>query len=346
MAMMQIKQQTAVMSDCNSVDTNKANNKANNGNLNMIKSLGWFARSKSIIKYLAVVRDNLETQSHSHQFSGEGARCFECYEFVGFDDIAFSRIITNYNRNTDNRSGGKIPEGSGSGSGSMGDFEKHYNLSVLCKRCVSSLKQFKYAPKTYGDIVADLLINNKLDILAADLDIIGNKKLSGLKDTILKSVFNYNEKQLMLNHIAKENDNLKRNLDMEIEKHKILSEYKSKNRELQDSLKNHLLQSSIDLFRTHKKVIDEQIAKYSEYNNSSKYAVPECRICMLQEVSMALECGHLLCGKCHDHIKTENKAKLENENENENENDESLHVDGYPCPFCKTLSSKFIKIYL
>jgi hypothetical protein len=112
---------------------------------------------------------------------------------------------------------------------------------------------------------------------------------------------------------------------------------------LQDSLKNHLLQSSIDIFKSHKKIIDEQIAKYNEYNNSSKYAIPECRICMQQEVKIALDCGHLLCLKCNDQMYKENKNKV---NENEEDNEELIQVDGYPCPFCKTFSSKFIKIFL
>jgi hypothetical protein len=147
----------------------------------------------------------------------------------------------------------------------------------------------------------------------------------------------------MLNHIIKENDNLKRNLDMEIEKYRILSEYKSKNRELQNLLKNQLLQSSIDLFKTHKHIMDEQITKYSEYNNSTRYTVPECRICMQQEVSMVLECGHLLCTQCHDKIHDENRKKIDDDND---DTEEPIQIDGYPCPFCKTFSYKFIKIFL
>ena len=233
------------------------------------------------------------------------------------------------------------------------EFEKYYKLSVICARCVSCKTEFKNAPKIYGEIIIDLIIYNKLDILADDLKHMGCQKLGRLNDSIVYLLFNYNEQQMMLNHIIKENDNLKLNLDMEIEKHKILSEYKSQNRELQESLKNHLLQSSTDLFKTHTKIIDSQLAKYSEYNNTMRYNIPECRICMQQEVSMVLECGHLLCTRCHDNIHIENRKKIDASDDDDvddgNDDDdtkEPIQIDGYPCPFCKTFSSKFIKIFL
>jgi hypothetical protein len=68
---------------------------------------------------------------------------------------------------------------------------------------------------------------------------------------------------------------------------------------------------------------------------------------MQQEVSTTLECGHLLCSHCHDKMQADIKKKIdENANEDDNDNEEPLQVDGYPCPFCKTFSSKFIKIFL
>jgi len=166
-----------------------------------------------------------------------------------------------------------------------------------------------------------------------------------LNEAIMKNLFYYNEKQIILNHITKGNEDLKRNLDVEMEKHKILSEYKSKNRDLQDTFKHQLIQSSNELIRTHKKIIDEQLAIYNEYNNTSRYNSSECKVCMQQEISLVLECGHLLCLHCNEHLLTETKQKI-NENENLNDNEELIQIDGYPCPFCKIFSSKFIRIYL
>jgi hypothetical protein len=62
---------------------------------------------------------------------------------------------------------------------------------------------------------------------------------------------------------------------------------------------------------------------------------------MQEEISITLECGHLLCNKCHNNILEENKKKLIEETE-----DDIIHIDGYPCPFCKTLTTKTTKIYL
>ncbi len=341
--MIQIKHNISNTLLSNSVECKTECNLKNN----LIRNHGWFAKSKNICKYLMLRMNENESEKSEVKLT---ARCFECYELVVFEEIGYSRIINNYNRSCASSSNGnsgiekvKILDKE------FSSFEKYYKLSVICSRCVSSKTEFKNAPKTYSDIFSDLLIHDRLDILANDLGKIGCQKLDQLNDSIVKLLFNYNEKQIILNHIIKENDNLKRNLDMEIEKYKILSEYKSKNRELQDSLKNHLLLSSIDLYKTQKKVIDEQLSKYSEYNNSSRYNVPECRICMQQEVCMALECGHLSCLHCHKKMQTENMRKIDEDDNADADTDnkeEPIQVDGYLCPFCKTFSSKFIRIFL
>ena len=318
-------------------------------NADRLKSSGWFPKNRGIMKYLMV--RNIEGENKLLAT----ARCFQCYELVGYGDISHSRIMNSYSHSyshshNHNHNSGFTGLGAGAGisdrklpSESLNIIEKHYKLAVICCQCAASLEVIKHAPRTYGDIIIDYLVNDKHDILEDDLQRTGNTKLGLLSEKIIQSLFNYNEKQLMMNHIVKENEALKRNLDMEIEKHKMLSEYKSKNKEMQDSLRNGLLQASIDLFKGHKKVIDEQIAKYSEFNSSSKYAVAECRVCMLREIGITLECGHLLCQGCHDRIMTENKERIQDEADAD---DVSLHVDGYPCPFCKTYSSRFIKIYL
>lgn len=338
--MIQISNSISEILSSNTVGCNGQSNGQSNDKNNLIRNHGWFLKKKNILKYL--------TRRMDDGSCAETARCFECYELVGFEDISYSRIISNYNRASGSSENNKII------IKVLSSFEKYYKLSVICSGCVCSKTEFKNAPQTYSDIITDIIIYDKMNILADDLEQIGCKKLDQLNDSIVNLLFNYNEKQIMFNHIIKENDNLKRNLDMEIEKYKVLSEYKSKNRELQDSMKNYLLQSSINLFKTHKQIMDEQIAKYSEYNNSTRYNVPECKICMLQEVSMVLECGHLLCTHCHDKIHTENRKKIDanyaqydnNDNNDNNDTEESIQVDGYPCPFCKTFASKFIKIFL
>jgi len=308
-------------------------NKQYNDKISLIRNNGWFPKTNSISKFLMHC---INDDKNENVLKKPAARCFECYELVGFENIGYSRIINNYNRGIE-KDKISIKE--------LSIFEKYYKVSVICSGCVSKRDNFKNAPKIYGDIISDFIINDKLDILAYDLGRINCHKLGNLNDLIVKSVFNYNEKQIILNYIIKENDNLKRNLDMEIEKNKILSEYKSKNRELQDLLKNQLLQSSIDIFKSHKQIIDEQIAKYNEYNNSTKYAIPECRICMQHQISMTLECGHLLCIGCHEQMYDENRKKID-ENADDVNNDNLIQIDGYPCPFCKTFSSNFIKIFL
>lgn len=358
--MIQIDYSVDVVSNLNTDISNSASSNLKKNETNkLIRKHGWFPKSKSIMKFLNV---QIGKNNNLNEERISTARCFECYNLVKFKDIKYSRIICNYNSNANiisdcsgnnsisnnNISDSEFSNTKNDKISCFSEFEKYYKLSVICSKCISNKIDFKNAPHTFGDIIADFIINNRLDIFTEDLGNIANQKITDLNDSIVSILFNYNEKQIMLNHIIKENARLKCNLDIEIEKHKILSEYKSKNRELQESLKNHLLQSSHDLFKTHKQIIDAQIAKYNEYNNSTQYNIPECRICMLQEVSITLECGHLLCLGCHDKMQADTRNKLVENADDDASSDENelLHVDGYPCPFCKILSSKFIKIFL
>lgn len=305
----------------------------------ILKGLGWFPKARNIIKFLYPVPVPSPTPNPQKTDGAKTVakcRCFQCYEYVTYEEIAFSRIINNYNR-TRNR----VYSGF---SGIEPGFERYNSLSCVCTKCLANCEssdRLKNAPRSYGDIISDLLVNQRWDILADDLKKANGDKVRDLEGQIRECAFNYNEKQMMYNYLVNENARLKANLEMEMEKHKILNEYKSKNRELHDNMRNYILNSTVELFKTQKRVIDEQLAKYSELNNSSKYTVPECKICMQEEIRITLECGHLLCNKCHHNILEEHKKKILEESE-----EEIITIEGYPCPFCKTLTTKPTKIFL
>jgi hypothetical protein len=283
-----------------------------------IKSIGWFPKTKSIIKYMH--------EGHS--------RCFECYIPVIYENIHYSRIITNYNRQSNTGDLIKTLD-------ELTNFERYYKLVCICKDCFQIKDKFKFAPKTYGDIISDFFISDKIDILADDLDKFNCDKLQILLDKINYLLFNYNEKLTIHNSLVAENARLKNNLDMEIEKFKILNEHKSKNQELHEELKNFLLQSTKNLFGQYNKIIDEQVAKYNDLNCAIKYNIPECKVCMMHEVRIALECGHLLCTECNHKI-----LDAQSKKQDLFEDDNICSSDGFPCPFCKTYSNKSLQIYL
>ena len=288
-----------------------------------IKSNGWFPKTKSIIKYL---------------YEGY-ARCFECYENILYENISHSRIISNYNRNdpvVDNKLGSKL------GTVLPSQFEKYYKIVCICSNCFNNKMEYKFAPRTYGDIISYLLINDRLDILAEDLNKINCNRLQILLDKINYSLFNYNEKLTIYNNLVSENTRLKNNLDMEIEKFKILNEHKSKNQELHLEIKKTLLQSTKNLFSQYNKIIDEQVAKYNDLNCAVKYNIPECKVCMMREVRLAMECGHLLCTECNNNILEEQQKK----DDLFVDNLDNQTINGFPCPFCKTYSTKTLQIYL
>jgi len=261
---------------------------------------GWFKASRNITKYL---KNGL-------------ARCLQCYTNKQLNQQSYVRILN-------------VIESSGSGSLDR--------VVCICNDCVSKINQcngkVKSAPRNYQDVLLDYLINAKFDLLLSDIEKSGSS-LNELRDKIDYMRFNINEKVVLLNNLTNENEKLSKNLDIEIEKHKLFFDHKNKNNELIKKFKKQFTDLSIELFRENKKTLDEHINKYQELNQSSKYSIPECRICMQNEVKIAIQCGHLLCNTCH--------FKLQNDSK-QNENDSSS--DTICCPLCRTHCNIYTQIY-
>ena len=219
----------------------------------------------------------------------------------------------------------------------------------ICKNCVNenvlSNKLPKYAPRSYGDMLSDYILNEKFDLITTDITTIYNNSNSNniniINDRINYLKININEKQNILNNLINKNDKLTTNIDLEIEKFNLLNIQYINNNEIYNKIKNQLLQLSIDLFKENKKLIDEQINKYTDLNNASKYSIPECKICMMNEITIALQCGHTICSKCYDHL------LINNTNTNTNtDNNIEYNPNTIQCPTCRTVCNTYIQLFL
>lgn len=336
----------------NITKNNTTNNKHNINNIitnltnttymNIVyRNCGWYLKSKTILKYL----------------NNNQARCYQCYNMIDYENIMYSRILSNNDNN----------------------IKLIGNIICLCKICcdanINNVNHFnhtndtnttniknnnsnktiikstpKYAPKNYSDILADYILNNKIDLIINDIEKIGQKEINAVEDKINYLKFNINEKQVILNSLANQNKKLTENLDLEVEKFKLLNKQYSQNKELCDNIKNQLLQFSVDLFKENKKQIDDQINKYIEINNSTKYSVPECKICMNREIRVAITCGHVFCMECYDQLVKNCTAKHNNSfddvdygnNGNYNNN---KNIPIITCPTCRTESHTYTQLY-
>ena len=296
----------------------------NVANATLYRNSGWFNKAKVIVKHL-----------HKN-----AARCFQCYDMIEYKDITYSRILNNNDSNNQKDTKRNI------------DYTNNQNIIgniiCLCKNCVNSNKVAdvlpKTAPKSYSDILADYILNERFDLISDDIEKLHKKKMDIIDDKINYLKFNINEKKVILNNLINQNNKLSNNIELEVEKYKILNEQHIKNKELCENIKNQLLQFSIDLFRENKKLIDEQINKYTDLNNATKYSIPECKICMMNEINIAIQCGHVFCIECYNQL-LKNKAQNNNNNDNNDNNDEkSSH--SITCPTCRTESNTYIQLYL
>ena len=323
----------------NNISGNSSGNSSSNSNINIssiIKNVGtdtiyrnrgWYNKTKFILKHM---NNNI-------------AICFQCYNSIEYKDIEYSRVIFLNDINNINR---KKDTGKDKGKDNSAGL-----ISCLCKSCCNITNNLtnnnipKLAPKTYGDIIADYVLNERFDLITIDIEKMNQIKMNIINDKIKYLKFNMNEKNVILNNLENENKKLSYNLDLEVDKFKILNEQYEKNKELCENIKNQLLQFSIDLFKENKKQIDSQINKYSELNNCSKYSIPECKICMTKEVKVAIQCGHVFCMECYNEL-VKNQKNNSNINSNtEESNDEEDSTVVIQCPTCRTESCTYTQLY-
>ena len=281
------------------------------------KNRGWYNRSKNIIKFL---HNNI-------------ARCFECYNMVNYNEMQYSRIL---------------------------GFDKtelnNINcISCICKSCChiintsseGNIRIPKVAPKKYSDILSDYILNDHLDLIVIDIEHCHKFKMDIVEDKINYLLFNLNEKKVILNNLTNENNKLSNNLELEIAKFKILNEQYIQNKIICDNIKTQLMQFSIDLFKENRKQIDCHINKYNELNNTSKYSIPECKICMMKEVKVAIQCGHVFCMGCYDELLKTNTANITaNEIIDGNYvNNVNNNISVISCPICRTISCTYTQLF-
>ena len=295
----------------------------NVGTDTIYRNRGWYNKTKFILKHM---NNNI-------------AICFQCYNSIEYKDIEYSRIIfLNDSKKKDT--------GKDKGKDNITGY-----ISCLCKSCCNIINNItnnnipKLAPKTYGDIIADYVLNERFDLITIDIEKMNQIKMNIINDKIKYLKFNMNEKNVILNNLENENNKLSNNLDLEVEKFKILNEQYAKNKELCENIKNQLLQFSVDLFRENKKQIDSQINKYSDLNNCSKYSIPECKICMTKEVKVAIQCGHVFCMECYNELVKNQKINTKINSNAEESNDEEDSTVVIQCPTCRTESCTYTQLY-
>lgn len=271
------------------------------------RNRGWFVKSKNIIKYLV----------------NNTARCFQCYDMIDYKNIMYSRIL----------------------AGNSGVSDGIGGVICLCKNCCDVEKTNnqipKMAPKIYSDILADYILNERFDLIANDIEKVGNKKIDIIEDRINYMKLNINEKTVILNNLVNQNNKLTENLELEVDKFELLNKQYTQNKELCNNIKNQLLQFSIDIFKENKKLIDDQLNKYSEINNASKYSIPECKICMAREIKVAVMCGHTFCMECYNQLLKNNITNRQNNMITDTEN----FVPTITCPTCRTESNTYTQLY-
>ncbi len=249
--------------------------------------------------------------------------CLNCYKYCDYDSIMYSKIL---------------------------QINKEKKISLfycICNDCYQKYKNddtlFLKAPVNIKNVWELYFKLGKIDALYHDLKLILQDDLKELDGIVNKYKFDHNEKLAIINCLKNENKKLSTNLDLEIEKFKLLEDQKLKNDQLLKEIKDQYKMFSKTLLSEHNKIIDERIDQLTQVNNIKKYNTTECKICMNNDVGIALQCGHLLCHNCYCNI-TKNTIK-DNYEIIGNSSKSIDDMDIIECPTCRTVSTSCIRVY-
>ena len=318
-------------------------------NINLYRSYGWYHKDHPNNKHIIQKTKKI--------------RCYQCYSNCTNNEtananananpdlekllpISFTRIIS-YNTHA-NTIYDTMQKNENVENNKNTIISNITHIVCVCLSCynenISLNKLPKYAPKSYSDILSDYILNEKFDLILYDIENIYNTT----RFSLMKTKINYlqlcvNEKQNIINNLISQNTKLTQNINTEIDKYKILNQHSITNIELYNKLKNQLLQASIDMFKINKKQIDDHINKYNELNNTVKFTSSECKICLLNEIKIALQCGHTLCAKCYDQLIITQNDTIQNDTM---QNDMGIINNIIQCPTCRTPSKTYIQLFL
>lgn len=268
---------------------------------------GWYAKDNYLKKHL-------EQQK---------SVCLLCFDYNYYDDIRYSKILQ---MNKDN---------------------KISFIYCICNLCYNkiSLDQnlFIKAPLNIKSVWEIFFEKGKLDCLLNDLKKLFRNDLVELDKQIHQYKFDHNEKLTVINCLQNENKKLSMNLDIEIEKYKLLEQQKIENEKIFKKIRDQFDIFNKSLLEDSNKFINERIELLSQVNNIKKYNTTECKICLNNEVTMVLQCGHLLCELCYNSIiKNIDKENYELIGTSSKKLEE---MDIIECPTCRTVSTSCIRVY-
>jgi hypothetical protein len=290
---------------------------------------GWFAKDSFLKKRLTKLHQcnptcntNIKTCNMENKPTLHKSCCLTCFELTTYDDIKYSKII-NFNKQ-----------------------HNIYNIYCVCKQCYDLIQNnrlaIKKAPHTYKDVIDEYINNDKIDLFAEEFKVFGLAKMHKLNEVINYQKYNYNEKLIILNALKNENTLLSNNIDIEVEKHRVLVDQLYNNDLILNKMKTQFQIYTEEIVKTTTKTMSDHLEKLNEIASVKKYSTPECKICMANEVRVALQCGHLLCHGCHKGL-SDNIDKSQYESLIEDDDIENMDI--IECPVCRSISPYSIKIY-
>ena len=177
------------------------------------------------------------------------------------------------------------------------------NLFCCCQKCfnLQGINNIYNPPKTFEDIKF-LIISHYGDIHSYNHTVVYRKEIMKQKKHLDKLKQEYEQNVSAMNYYTAFNEEVLQKIEFEKEKHDHVVKLINYNKELTKNYYNYVnsaeklvLKNSLELKDNLDDIINTKLSTTSDR--------VECKICMTNNVELALPCGHLICEDCLNNIK-------------------------------------------
>jgi hypothetical protein len=181
------------------------------------------------------------------------------------------------------------------------------NLFCVCQKCYSTVATNNIVvPPNNIDDIKKIIFSKFNDIVEYNHCLLYHKEIKSGKTKLDDLKQEYNKLIKAKNYFQNTNKLLKNSIDFEKTKHKYLSKIKKNNIAMLNKLTTQSITNFQKMYTSQIKNVEKLCGHMESICDIDKDKKVECKICMTNNIEMALPCGHTCCLSCIEQIRNTN----------------------------------------
>lgn len=181
------------------------------------------------------------------------------------------------------------------------------NLFCVCQDCYTNCTTNNIiVPPNNIDDIKKIIFSKYENIIDYNHTLLYQKEIKSNKNKLDELKLEYEKIIKVRNYFENNNKLIKNSIDFEKTKHKYLTKIKKNNVNMLSELTNQSINNFQKLYTSQIKNVEKICDKMENICDIDKNKTVECKICMTNNVEMALTCGHTCCLSCIEQLRNTN----------------------------------------